>query len=492
MKSKVLFITPPYHAGVVEVAGRWVPLNCVYLAGAAREAGFESVIYDAMTKNVGHKEIEGKIRELKPRFVATSAITCTLPDAIKVLETAKAVDPSIVTLLGGIHPTFMYEEVFSLTKSIDFIVRGEGEETLGELLTTFDSGGDISLVKGLAYKKDNAIVVTADRPLMSPESLDKLKKAWDLLDWNDYRYFVIPDSRLGALDTSRGCDKECRFCSQRIFWQKSWRARSPESLIKDIRVQKEKFDVNVVLLTDDYPTQDRIRWERFLDLLIEADMGVYLLMETRVEDILRDKDILPKYRKAGIIHIYVGTEATTKETLELFKKEISVEDSKVALRLLNENGIITETSMILGLPSETKDSIEETLRLAIEYNPDFCHFLAIAPWPYADMYEDLKSRIRVFDYKKYNLIDPIVEPDAMTLAEIDKAIVDCYRRFYMGKLKEVFSLKDEFKRNYMLEAMRLMMTNSFLVNKIGDLGRIPEEVERYMSSFKTRGKKAAG
>jgi len=206
---------------------------------------------------------------------------------------------------------------------------------------------------------------------------------------------------------------------------------------------------------------------------------------------LRDKDILPKYRLAGIIHIYVGIEATTPETLELLKKDISVEDSKTALRLLNDNGIITETSMILGLPSETKDSIEKTLGLAMEYNPDFCHFLAIAPWPYADMYEDLKSGIRVFDYKKYNLIDPIVEPDAMTLQEIDKAIVDCYRRFYMGKLKEVLSLKDEFKKNYMLEAMRLMMTNSFLINKIGDLGRIPEEVERYMNSLKTDRKKAA-
>ena len=495
MKSKVLFITPPYHAGVVEVAGRWVPLNCVYLAGAAREAGFESVVYDAMTKNVGHKEIEGKIREVKPRFVATSAITCTLPDAIKVLETAKAIDPSITTILGGIHPTFMYKEVFSLSKSVDFIVRGEGEETLGELLIALDSsalgGKDISGVKGLAYRKDDSIVVTTDRPLMAPESLDKLKKAWDLLDWNDYHYFVIPGSRLGALDTSRGCDKECRFCSQRIFWQKSWRARSPESLIKDIRIQKERFGVNAVLLTDDYPTQDRARWERFLDLLIEANMGVYILMETRVEDILRDKDILPKYRLAGIIHIYVGIEATTPETLELLKKDISVEDSKTALRLLNDNGIITETSMILGLPSETKDSIEKTLGLAMEYNPDFCHFLAIAPWPYADMYEDLKSGIRVFDYKKYNLIDPIVEPDAMTLQEIDKAIVDCYRRFYMGKLKEVLSLKDEFKKNYMLEAMRLMMTNSFLINKIGDLGRIPEEVERYMNSLKTDRKKAA-
>src|SRR3989304_5183406 len=489
--KKILFITPPFHAGVVEVAGRWVPLSMVYLAGAAIEAGLSVKIYDAMTKGVGHKEIETKIRKFMPHYVATSAITCTLPDALIIMETAKKVDPCITTLLGGIHPTFMDEEIFRLTNSVDFIIKGEGKKTLTEFLKTRESGGDVSKVSGLAYKKNNQIMRTQGRALMQASELNNLPKAWDLLDWEDYHYFIIPDSKLGAIDTSRGCTKDCTFCSQRKFWQQDWRARSPESLIQNIETLKNQYGVNVILLTDDYPTLDRERWERLLDLIIEKNLGIYFLMETRVEDILRDRDILPKYRKAGIIHIYVGTEATTRETLELFKKEISVEDSKTALRLLNENGIITETSMILGLPSETKDSIEKTLRLAIEYNPDFCHFLAIAPWPYADMYEDLKSRIRVFDYKKYNLIDPIVEPDAMTLAEIDKAIVDCYRRFYMGKLKEVFSLKDEFKRNYMLEAMRLMMTNSFLVNKIGDLGRIPEEVERYMSSFRTRGQKAA-
>lgn len=82
---KILFITPPFHAGVVEVAGRWVPLSLVYLAGAAREAGLSAKIYDAMTKGVGHKEIKAKIREFKPDYVATSAITCTLPDAVKIL-----------------------------------------------------------------------------------------------------------------------------------------------------------------------------------------------------------------------------------------------------------------------------------------------------------------------------------------------------------------------------------------------------------------------
>lgn len=487
MKS-VLFITPPYHAGVVEVAGRWVPLGMVYLAGAARSAGFDSVIYDAMTKGVGHKEIEERIRELKPDYVAVTAITCTLPDALSVLETAKRVSPGIKTILGGIHPSFMHEEVFNTSPHVDFIARGEGERTLVELLEAVEAGADPLSVPGVS----TAYGSSPERPLMYACELDALPKAWDLLDWEDYHYFIIPGSRLGAIDTSRGCTKDCSFCSQRKFWRQSWRGRSVESLMEDVETLKEKHGVNVILLTDDYPTLERERWEKFLDRLIEKDLGIYILMETRVDDILRDRDILRKYRKAGVIHIYVGTEATDEATLELFKKDVKVEDAKEALRLLNAHGIITETSMILGLPGETKESIERTLARASEFNPDFCHFLAIAPWPYADMYAELKEYIEVFDYRRYNLIDPVIKPVAMTLEEIDRAIVDCYRRFYMDKLKEVMNTGDEFKREYLLVSMQLMMSNSFLVNKIGDLGAIPKEVERSLAMMNLSHKKAAG
>lgn len=490
MGKKILFITPPFHAGVVEVAGRWVPLHMVYLAGAAREAGAEPVIYDAMTKGVGHAEIEAKIREVRPDYVATSAITCTLPDALTVLETAKKVDADIKTLLGGIHPSFMYQEVFSLSPHVDYIVRGEGETTLEELLRALENNGDLRGVKGVA----TSAFVTPARPLMDAEDLDGLSKAWDLLDWEDYRYFVIPGSRLGAVDTSRGCNKECSFCSQRKFWEQSWRPRSPEAIVEDIKTLKKKYGANTILFTDDYPTYDRGRWESLLDLLVKEDLGVYILMETRVEDILRDKDILPKYRQAGIIHIYVGTEATDEETLAIFKKDIKAEDARAALRLLNENNIITETSMILGLPSETRDSIEKTLARAIEYNPDFCHFLALAPWPYADMYAGLRPHIKVFDYRKYNLIDPVIKPESMTLEDIDRAIVDCYRRFYMGKLHEIMNTRDAFKKEYLVVSMDLMMRSSFLVNKIGDLGKMPDEVARSLAALggPARGAAAAG
>lgn len=480
-KKKILFITPPFHAGVVEVAGKWVPLYYVYLAGATKNAGYESEIYDAMTKDVGYEEIEKKIAESRPDFIAVSVMTCTSPDAIKVIETAKKINPAIKTIMGGVHASFMYEEMFSMTGALDFIIRGEGEQTIVELLDAISNGNDLGKVNGIVYRNKNVLAVNPPRPLM--KSFDGLPMAWDLLDWEDYIYFIIPGSRLGAICTSRGCEKDCTFCSQQKFWMKTWRARTPEDIVREMLTLRDGYGVNVVLFTDDYPTPDRQRWERLLDLIIEKDLGMKILMETRAADIIRDEDILHKYKKAGIIHIYVGTEATQQESLDYIKKDLSIEESKKALKLLRDVGIITETSMILGFPDETEDTIARTLELAIEFNPDFAHFLAIAPWPYSDIYDDLKDYVVVHDYTKYNLIDPIIKPKAMTLEELDRAIVDCYRAFYMNRYAEMtLEETDEFKKQYMMTSMRLMMSNSFIKKKIGNIGEMPEEVKRIIES----------
>ncbi len=474
MRKRTLFITPPYHCGVVEVAGRWVPLTFVYLAGAVRDAGFEPIIYDAMTKQHNFEDIRKMIEDVKPDFVATTAITSTISDALEILKITKELNPEIVTIIGGVHPTFMYKEVL-LNNSVDYVVRGEGEETIKELLLCIRSNGNTSDIKGIAYKSGHNIVVTQPRPFI--EDLDCLSTAWDLIEWKDYRYFVVPNSRLGAISTSRGCNHNCSFCSQQKFWHQTWRKRRPEKVVNEIEFLAKTYGVNVFLVPDEYPTNDRERWLRFLDLMIERDLGVYLLMETRAEDILRDRDILHKYRKAGIIHIYIGVEATDQETLDLIKKDIKVDTGMEAIKLIHEQGMITETSFILGFPHETEKSIKKTLNLSKVYNPDFAHFLALAPWPYADMYQELRPYIITGDYKKYNLIDPVIQPEGMTIEDIDKAIIDCYQNFYMGKLKDILSMNDEFKKRYLLTSMKLMMSSSFIVNKLGNLGKIPPQVE---------------
>jgi len=461
MALKVLFVTPPYHCGVVEVAGRWIPLQYVYLAGAARAAGFDCEIYDAMSLDVGHEDIARKLDEARPDVVCLSSITATLPDSLEVARAAKALGAT--TVMGGVHPSFMYRELLP-EGLVDFVVVGEGERTLVELLQCLSAKDNPAKVAGLAFLRDGKVIVTPPRSRLA--SLDPMPMAFDLLDWKTYTYFVKPRSRLGAVSSSRGCSYACAFCSQTQFWERSWRARSAECVASEIAMLRRDHGVDVVLLTDEYPTADPVRWEALLDRLIELDLGVDLLLETRHQDIVRDRALLAKYARAGVVHVYVGIEATDQETLNLVNKETTVEEGKLALQLLDEHDLVSETSFVLGFPHETKEHVKQTLAIAREYNPDFAHFLAIAPWPYAQMWKDLAPYVVSRDYRKYNLIDPVLKPAAMTLDQIDAAIVDCYRDFYMAKGHSLVKLKSGARRDYILRSMKLIMGSSFIRKKM--------------------------
>jgi anaerobic magnesium-protoporphyrin IX monomethyl ester cyclase len=310
-------------------------------------------------------------------------------------------------------------------------------------------------VKGIARRGEGGVVANPLRPQIA--DLDTLAPAWHLLDWSDYRYNIEPWGRMASVLTSRGCMMGCSFCSQRLFWRGEWRPRDPVRVVAEMRHLVDTYAIQFITLIDAYPTRDRERWERLLDLLIEAKLGVSLLIETRVEDIIRDADLLPKYRDAGIIHVYLGAESSSDALLDSLNKGTDVGMNERALALLRDAVIMTEASFMIGFPTETWETIEKTAQEAVRLNPDIAVFPVLTPMPFTPLYEQVKDRIRVFDYSKYNLVTPIVEPYEMSLEEVTRALGKCYMAFYSRKMREVLALPDGFKRRYMLSAFKQMM-----------------------------------
>lgn len=480
-RRKVLLITPPYHCGVVESAGTWLPLPFVYLGGSLRVAGYDVEIYDAMSKFDEWPQIIKRIESSKPDVIATGAITATINDCLRILEIGKSLDSGVVTVIGGVHTNFQWREIIEDNPTVDYVVRGEGEQAFPELLDCHFGGGNLEGVQGIAYRLDGRATATQTRPFLT--SLSGLPMAWDLIEWKDYSYRPTPGSTLAVVSYARGCVQACSFCSQQLFWEQTWRSRTPENFVDELQFLRTEFGVNVAMIADEAPTTSAKDWRRVLDLLVERDLGMEILLETRVTDIVRDEHILDRYRRAGIDHIYVGVESGSQDQLDRFNKNIKVEQSKKALDLINEADMISETSFVLGMPEDTAASIKETVKLAQYYNPDLAFFLAIAPWPYAKIYDELKPYIESYDYSLYNLVEPVIKPTAMTRDQVSQALFSAFKNFYMGKMTQLPKMT-RFKRDYMISVAKLLATHSYLADQMkGLMGGMPTKAHNMLAEL---------
>ncbi len=484
--KRVALITPPYHSGVVESAGTWLNVGFVYLAGSLRAAGYEVDYYDAMS--LWHKwpDIQKRIEDFRPDVIATTAFTASIVDAVRLCALAKKINPRIVTVVGNVHATFCYEELLTGDhRVLDYVVRGEGEETLPMLLHCLNAKDDPKKVPGLAFWRDGGVFATPKAPYI--QNLDALPTAWDLVEWPIYTYRAKNNARLAIVSSSRGCQQKCSFCSQQLFWSQTWRARSPENFIAELELLSSKYGVQVAMLSDEIPTFDRERWVRILDLMLERKVPVKLLLETRVDDILRDADIMDKYREAGVEHIYVGVEAGNQVTLDLFKKDTEVAQSKQAIDLINGADIVSETSFVLGMPDDTPESIAETVELAKHYNPDMGFFLAIAPWPYAELYAELEPYVATRDYRKYNLVEPVLKPKNMTMEELERELGKASQKFYMHKFQNLHQLSP-WKQEFMLSVLDIFINHSYLAGQMKAAMKegkeMPEEVKKLLKTVK--------
>jgi anaerobic magnesium-protoporphyrin IX monomethyl ester cyclase len=469
---RILFIHPNYHSGGAEIAGNWPPAWVAYLTGYLKDAGYTDVHFvDAMTHHLGDDVVRQRIEELKPDVVGCTAITPAIYKAETVLQIAKDVNPQIVTVLGGIHGTFMYPQVLKEAPWIDAIVRGEGEQVFLNLIRAIEDGSfaqDRSGVRGIAFAVGTEVIATPAEPTI--QDLDRIKPDWSILEWDKYIYIPL-GVRVAIPNFARGCPFTCSFCSQWKFWR-DYRIREPKAVVDEIEDLVRNHGVGFFILADEEPTIHRKKFIAFCEELIARDLPVHWGINTRVTDILRDEKLLPMFRKAGLVHVSLGTEAAAQLKLDRFNKETTIAQNKKAIQLLREAGIVTEAQFIVGLENETAETLEETYLMARDWNPDMANWAMYTPWPFSDLFQELGDKVEVFDFEKYNFVTPIMKPDAMDRAELLDRVMNNYRRFFMNKSFFQYPWeKDKFRRKYLMGCLKAFAKSSFQ-RTFYDLGRV--------------------
>jgi anaerobic magnesium-protoporphyrin IX monomethyl ester cyclase len=477
---RILLLHPNYHSGGAEIAGNWPPAWVAYLTGTLKAEGYTDVHFvDAMTNHFDEEEVRRRIVELKPDIVGCTAITPAIYKAERLLQIAKAVNPAIVTVLGGIHGTFMYPQVLKEAPWIDAVVRGEGEQVFLNLVRAVDEGrfaSDPGSVRGIAYLAHDAegggeagkVVATPAEPPI--QDLDRILPDWSILEWDKYIYIPM-GKRVAIPNFARGCPFTCSFCSQWKFWR-DYRIRDPKKVVDEIETLVREHDVGFFILADEEPTIHRKKFIAFCEELIARDLGILWGINTRVTDILRDEKLLPMYRRAGLIHVSLGTEAAAQLQLDRFNKETTIEQNKKAIRLLREAGIVTEAQFIVGLENETAETLEETYRMARDWNPDMANWAMYTPWPFSDLFQELGDKVEVFDFEKYNFVTPIMKPDAMDRGELLDRVMHNYRRFFTNKaLFQYPFTKDKTRRKYLLGCLKAFAKSGFQ-RTFYDLGKV--------------------
>ncbi|MCU0868293.1 MAG: magnesium-protoporphyrin IX monomethyl ester anaerobic oxidative cyclase [Burkholderiales bacterium] len=469
---RVLLLHPNYHSGGAEIAGNWPPAWAAYLAGSLKAGGYTDVWFvDAMTNRLTDAQVREQIETLRPDIVGCTAITPAIYKAEQLLQIAKDVNPSIVTVLGGIHGTFMYPQVLKEAPWIDAIVRGEGEQVFLNFVRAVDEGrfaADPGCVRGIAYLRGEQVIATpAEAPI---QDLDRITPDWSILEWDKYVYIPM-GVRVAIPNLARGCPFTCSFCSQWKFWR-DYRIRDPKKVVDEIETLVRDHGVGFFILADEEPTIHRRKFIQFCEELIARDLGVLWGINTRVTDILRDEKLLPLFRKAGLIHVSLGTEAAAQIKLDRFNKETTIAQNKRAIQLLRDAGIVTEAQFIVGLENETAETLEETYRMARDWNPDMANWAMYTPWPFSDLFQELGEKVEVFDFERYNFVTPIMKPDAMDRAELLDRVMHNYRRFFMNKAFLQYPwTKDPLRRRYLMGCLKAFMKSGF-ERKFYDLGRV--------------------
>jgi radical SAM superfamily enzyme YgiQ (UPF0313 family) len=433
---KVLLIYPPiskterYSSAIGNSGGRQMPLGVFYLASALRKAGHEAAVIDGEAENLTADDILNRVELFRPGLIGISSTTVAFHRAIEVARELKLRWPDRPIVLGGPHVSSNLEHGMSF-KEFDYAIVGEGEAPLVELADALENRGDLSAILSLAYRDSGELAVNPPAPRV--DDLDAIPfPAYDLAA--DLTLYTPPPCNYKKLPaaniiTSRGCPNQCTFCDRSVFGQ-LLRQRSAENVAAEIEHLWNEYHVREIAFVDDTFTLRPQRIRDLFRILGEKKISFPWTCMSRVSGV--DEDLLKFMRDHGCWHISFGIESGNEEILSRIKKKISLEQARRVIGWCAKLGIRTKGFFIVGHPGETLETIDQSIRVALEMKLDDIVATINTPIPGSPQYREAAEHgtLDVSDWSKFNYWRPVFVPHGLTREQLLAKHREFYRRFY--------------------------------------------------------------
>lgn len=436
MKKKVLLICP--HSAIevfkeskISVVVPHIPyISLASLAAVLLKDGHRVKILDLSISSDPYTDLKKTLEIFQPDFAGITFTIGLYQEAIEIAKRIKDYNENIKTIAGGAHPSIFSKEIAS-ERFFDLVVYGEGENTLSEIV----AGNDSASIKGLAYKKeDNSVVVNEQRKLIKD------------LNWLPYPAYYLYDSKkyhsprvtsmknpVAAIETSRGCPYNCIFCSKHIF-QRGIRFKTPPRVVDEM-----EFLLNIgykeIHVWDDCFSADLKHAKSVCDEVIRRSLKVCWNVYNGIRVDRVDEELLVKLKEAGCYRVSFGIESGDQGVLDRSKKGITIDQIKTAFKLAQKTGMETLGFFMIGLPGETKETIQKTINLAKELDIDLPKVSIATPLPGTEFFDEWKEKglLNSFVWSDYvfHTNKRVAQYPGITNEEMTKYYNLFYRKLYL-------------------------------------------------------------
>ncbi len=456
MPLKILLLDPPHK--VFGALRMWMPSPGLMALAAYIEAnGFDVNLVDATTFDQPWTDLENLLKQKKYDIVGITCSAATFHfDAVYASRLVRSVLPDALIIGGGGHFTINAKRILSEIPEIDCIVLGEGENTFIEIIRYAEANqlDTLENIPGLAYRKENTYRFSPTRPLIA--DLDTLPfPAYHKIQLDHFVYNMHGmGSRAIGLSTSRGCSDKCSYCSESILWNANWRGRSGPMVVEEMKMLNKKYHKSLFVFNENSFNQDRKRNEAFLESLGRSGLKCDFWFQSRVKDILRDRDLIDDYKRLGLYEVMLGVESISPETLKHYSKKQTIEQIREAAGLLKSKGIMVMTNVMFGDVDDTEETLSNIYDFVTERG-DFLVLCITTPLPGTRYFDAAMSqgRIEETDFSLYDFMHPIMPNNAYSRGQILALQKKYLRKYYTRPLiflKMIFSFNPFIRMAYRL------------------------------------------